>query len=214
MPPEAKVLPGKWVYKNKLGPDGSVARRKAGWVIKGFAQRSGVDYDELYAPVAKITTTRVLLALAALHDLEIDQLDIKTAFLYGELSEEIYVDPPIGFEVLTVIDCRGKKCFLKKALYGLKQAPGVWYQTLSVFLKEQGLQQSNTDVCLYINTKLWFIVYVEDVLIFGKNSQDCSELKKSLAERFEVTDLSPIRYYLVDKDVRLSAIRALTARWQ
>jgi hypothetical protein len=117
LPPGRKAVANKWVYKVKSKPDGSIDRFKARLVAKGFSQSAGLDYGETYAPVASTNNIRMLLSIAAVTDAEIIQYDIKTAFLYGTLQEEIYMDQPKGFEVPG-----GQVCRLLKSLYGLKQS--------------------------------------------------------------------------------------------
>lgn len=121
--PEGVVpIDGKWVYKIKQGPTGRIERYKARWVAKGFLQKWGVDYEESFAPVAKASTVRVILALAAIYDLDIEQIDVKTAFLNGILPEEetVYVKIPDGYQSLRNEDTEGKCCKLLMRLYGLK----------------------------------------------------------------------------------------------
>jgi len=133
LPPGRQPIGCKWVYKIKRKADGSVDRYKARVVAKGFLQKEGVDYTETFAPVAKFTSIRVLLALAAQHDWEIHQMDVKTAFLHGDLDVDIYMRQPEGFAE------PGKEdlvCQLKKSLYGLKQASRAWYQKIDAALAE------------------------------------------------------------------------------
>jgi transposase InsO family protein len=127
---QKKVLRGKWVYKIKRGANGEIIRYKARWVVRGFEQQEGIDYHETFASVVKPMSYKTLFALAAAKDLEIEQMDVKTAFLYGDIDEEIYVEQPPGFD-----DGTGRVCRLNKGLYGLKQAPRIWYTTLATFLK-------------------------------------------------------------------------------
>ena len=146
LPKDRKALPCKWVYKYKYTSDKTSPKYKARLVAKGFKQEQGVDFDEIFSPVVKMTTLRMLLALAANQDLELVQMDVKTAFLHGDLDEEIYMEQPEGYEV------SGKEhlvCKLKKSLYGLKQSPRLWYQKFDAFMKTQGCTRSNEDPCLY-----------------------------------------------------------------
>ena len=119
LPKDRKALPCKWVYKYKYTYDKTSPKYKACLVAKGFKQEHGVDFDEIFSPVVKMTTLRMLLALAVNQDLELVQMDVKTAFLHGDLDEEIYMEQPEGYEV------SGEEhlvCKLKKSLYGLKQS--------------------------------------------------------------------------------------------
>jgi hypothetical protein len=130
-----RVVTSKWVFKIKRLADGSIDRYKARLVARDFTQQAGIDYDETFAPVAKFQWIRTILALAAMNDLELHQMDVKTAFLYGSLEETVYMEQPQGFE-------RGMDMVWKldRSLYGLKQAPRAWYRTLDSSLKELGFR--------------------------------------------------------------------------
>ena len=124
-----KALKNKWVFKLKLEESNSQPRYKARLVVKGFRQKKGIDFEEIFSPVMKMSSIRVALGLAASMNLEIEQLDVKTAFLHGDLKEEIYMEQPKGFEVKSK---ENFVCKLKKSLYGLKQAPRQWYRKVRV----------------------------------------------------------------------------------
>ena len=145
-PPNANIIDVKWVYKVKRDADGQVTRFKARLVAKGYKQIEGIDYTDVFAPVSKYTTIRVLMGLVALHDLELELLDIKTAFLNGELEEEVYINHPPGYPQGPA----GTVLRLKKTLYGLKQAPRAWYQRLDAELGKLNLKPSAVDPSLYI----------------------------------------------------------------
>lgn len=132
-PSNRKVLRGKWVYKLKRGSLGEILRYKARWVVRGFEQLEGLDYHETFASVVKPMTYKAFFAIAAANDWEIEQMDVKTAFLYGDIDADIYVEQPDYLN-----DKSTRVCKLKKALYGLKQSPRVWYQTLANFLTTLG----------------------------------------------------------------------------
>jgi len=119
-PQDKSVVTSKWLYKIKHGVDGSAVKFKARFVARGFSQKEGVDYDEIFAPVARYTTIRSIIALAALQGWNLHQMDVKTAFLHGSIKEEVYVEQLDGFDVH---DQESHVCRLKKAIYGLKQAP-------------------------------------------------------------------------------------------
>ena len=191
-PPHRKVLGGKWVYKLKRGPGGEIQRYKARWVVRGFEQRYGIDFNETFAAVVKPMTYKALFAIAAREDWEIEQLDVKTAFLYGYLDEEVYVEMPAGHEE------EGKVCKLNKALYGLKQAPRVWFKTLTEFLQSLGYHAIPEDPSVYRNKDngTYVAIYVDDLLIFGPNKPAIATLKKNLSDRFHMSDLGPVAYYL------------------
>ena len=147
LPPGKKAIDTKWVYKLKCKPDGSVERYKARLVAKGYAQEKGIDYEETFAPTCRMTTVRSICALAAHHGWNVHQLDIKTAFLNGDLHEEVYVTQPRGF---VQKGQENRVCRLHKALYGLKQAPRAWYEKIHAYLTAQGFQNSPTESTLYV----------------------------------------------------------------
>ena len=135
LPQGRKAISNKWVYKIKRDSNDQVERYRARLVVKGFAQKEGIDFNEIFSPVVRLTTVRVVLAMCATFDLYLEQLDVKTAFLHGKLEEEIYMQQPGGFEE------RGKEnlvCRLNKSLYGLKQAPRCWYNRFDSFIMSLG----------------------------------------------------------------------------
>jgi Reverse transcriptase (RNA-dependent DNA polymerase) len=135
LPKGRKALRNKWVFKLKRDGNGELMKYKARLVVKGFGQKQGIDFEEIFSPVVKMTSIRVVLGLVADLDLELEQLDVKIAFLHGDLEEEIYMVQPEGFEV------KGKYnmvCKLKKSLYGLKQAPRQWYKKFDSFMMSHG----------------------------------------------------------------------------
>lgn len=155
------------MFKTKHDAAGNIDRYKARLVIKGYSQRKGVDYDETYTPVVRHSSLRYLFALAAKHNLYVDQMDAVTAFLQGDLEEEIYMEQPPCFEQ----PGEGPKvCRLNKALYGLKQSSRVWNAKLDTALKKLGMKQSKYDPCLYHkinNGKILFVaIYVDDLMQF------------------------------------------------
>lgn len=199
-PKGRKVLTGKWVFKHKRGLSGSIIRWKSRWVVRGYEQEAGVDYNETFASVVKPMSYKALFAIAAAHDLEIEQMDVKTAFLYGEVEEEIYMEQPIGFS-----DGTDRVCKLNKALYGLKQSPRVWYKTLADFLQELGFRPLDADGAIFVKehtaeggaiNSTFVAAYVDDLLIVGRDRTAIDDLKSKLSARFEMTDLGPIAYYL------------------
>jgi hypothetical protein len=188
-PPDRKVITGRWVLKTKLNEDGSVARYKARYVARGYAQVEGVDFFETYAPVVRAETVRVLLSLAATKDWEVRQFDVKTAFLYGPLEEEVYLEQPEGFN-----DGTGKVCQLKKGLYGLKQSPRQWNGVFHKFLLKYGFRRSpvftNTDT----NNIGCICVYVDDGLVFASSEHVVHPFLTSLKEELDVTTDCPHTY--------------------
>ena len=204
-PKNRRVLRGKWVYKLKRGPTGEILRYKARWVVRGFEQEEGIDYNETFASVVKPMSYKALFAIAAALDLEIEQMDVKTAFLYGLVDEEIYVEQPHELH-----DGTERVCRLNKALYGLKQLPRIWYHTLATFLKEHGFSPLSSDLGIFSKGHVYIAVYVDDLLIAGPDKKEIQEIKDALSNRFEMTDLGPCTYYLgmsVKRDRRNRTLR-------
>lgn len=193
-PRDRAVLTGKWVYKHKRGLNGEILRYKSRWVVRGFEQREGLDYNETFASVVKPMSYKLLFAIAAAYDLEIEQMDVKTAFLYGDIDTEVYVEQPQGFGATGQST---KVCKLNKALYGLKQSPRVWYFTLTTYLKSLGFESLTADNCIFHDNKGAYIaVFVDDLLIIGPSKDEIEAIKGKLRERFHMTDLGPCKYYL------------------
>ncbi|KAH9655417.1 Integrase catalytic domain-containing protein [Citrus sinensis] len=170
-----------------------VERYRARLVVKGYAQKEGIDFNEIFSPVVRLTTVRVVLAMCATFDLHLEQLDVKTAFLHGELEEEIYMLQPEGFAE------KGKEnlvCRLNKSLYGLKQAPRCWYKRFDSFIMSLGYNRLSSDHCTYYkrfedNDFIILLLYVDDMLVAGPNKDRIQELKAQLAREFEMKDLGP-----------------------
>jgi transposase InsO family protein len=189
-----KVIKGRWLYKTKLNPDGSVDKQKARYVIKGFAQRQGIDYTQTFSPVARSGTIRSIVAVAANEGMELLQFDVSTAFLYGQLEEEIYMEQPEGYT-----DGSDKVCKLLRSLYGLKQAPRCWNKRIGDFLKSQGFVRSDADPCLFTKTtangRIILGIYVDDGLIAFKCKFEAMEFVKKLQQEFKVV-VKPASYFL------------------
>ena len=197
LPGGVRPLPMKWVYKIKTDASGNVERYKARLVAKGFMQRQGVDFEEVYAPVSKHTTFRALLAVVAADDLELHQLDVKTAFLNGELEEDIYMRQPQGYEEggANVV------CHLLKSLYGLKQASRAWH----LYFKREvttglSFEASQADAALFVGEvegeKVFVLIWVDDILIAAPGVGVVNLVKKQLGEKFEVRDLGEAAFFL------------------
>ena len=199
-PAGIKPIPVKWVYKVKRDASGNVERYKARLVAQGFRQQEGIDFNEVFAPVSKYTTFRALTAKVAAENLELRQLDIKTAFLQGDLEEEVYICQPPGYEV------EGKlACHLHKALYGLKQAPRAWHQRLHEELTSMGFRQSEADPALYIIDigPCYLLVYVDDILLACRTGSIIGDKVKHLLDTFEGRDLGEPNLFVgvtIDRD--------------
>lgn len=181
--PRQNVVTNKWVLKIKRKPDGTVDRYKARLVARGFSQVYGIDYMETYAPVVNMASIRMLFAYAAENSLYMSQFDVKTAFLYGDLDETVYMEQPEGFK-----EDNQKVCKLKRSLYGLKQSPRQWNLKFSTFLTDMDLQVSENDWCIFYRNdgKLIVAIYVDDGLILASNEEDIIRVMTALKERFEV----------------------------
>ena len=175
LPTERKIITCKWIFKKKEGTSPTEGiKYKARVVARGFHQIEGVDYNEIFSPVVRHTSIRVLLAIVAHQDLELEQLDVKTAFLHGELEEEIYMTQPDGFHV------PGKEnhvCKLRKSLYGLKQSPRQWYKRFDSYMMQLGYNRSSFDSCVYYNklkdgSRIYLALYVDDMLIASRDKSD------------------------------------------
>ena len=198
LPREKKIVGCKWVFTVKSKADGTVERYKARLVAKGFTQTHGIDYQETFAPVAKINSIRVLLSLAINANWPLYQLDVKNAFLNGDLEEEVFMSLPPGFVDKYGV---GKVCKLKKSLYGLKQSPRAWFERFSKVVKKFGFLQSQADHTLfYRHSKegkvAILIVYVDDIILIGDDCGGLENSKKFLAKEFEIKDLGNLKYFL------------------
>lgn len=197
--PQGKVpIAVKWVFRINLKPNGSIAKHKARLVAKGFMQREGFDYSEVFAPVARFETVRLIVSLASWHGWKLWQLDVKSAFLNGPLEEEVYVSQPPGFEVA---DSDGKALRLRKALYGLKQAPRAWNKRIDSFLTQTGFRKCTVEHGVYIKVisnsdVLLLCLYVDDLVITGSNETEIEKLKLNLKSEFEMSDLGELAYFL------------------
>jgi hypothetical protein len=172
--PNQNVVGIKWVFRNKQDEHGVVTRNKAWLVAKGYSQVEGLDFDETYAPVARLESIRILLAYATYHGFKLYQMDVKSAFLNGPIKEEVYVEQPPGFEDSEYPNHVYK---LPKALYGLKQAPRAWYECLRDFLITNGFKVGKADPTLFTKTvaKDLFVcqVYVDDIIFGSTNKSTC-----------------------------------------
>ena len=181
----------------KRNSDGTINKHKSRLVAKGYIQRHGIDYEEVFAPVARIETVRFIIALAASNNWQVHHLDVKTAFLHGDLKENVYVSQPKGY----IVEGSEEKVYkLKKALYGLKQAPRAWNEKLNKTLEDLKFVKCSKEPSLYQMRKdgnlLLVAVYVDDLLITGSKVELIEEFKMSMAAKFDMTDLGLLSYYL------------------
>ncbi|CAI7796590.1 unnamed protein product [Closterium sp. NIES-53] len=195
LPSRRKALDCTWVLRMKTDAEGRLERRKTRLVIKGFQQREGIDFQEVFSPVAKAPTLRLLLAAAAVCGWKVEQMDVKTAFLYGVVDEEIYMKQPEGYD-----DGSGRVCRLNKAIYGLKQAPRCWYARLVEALEALGFKVSGCDEHLFMTEgeeeKVFLLVYVDDILLFSPSLERIKKVQGKLKETFQCKALGPVGYYL------------------
>ena len=168
LPAGMKPIGSKWVFKKKTNAEGKVEKYKARLVAKGCSQVPEIDFGDIFSPVAKVTSIRLLLSVAAAFDFETEHMDVKTSFLHGDLEEEIYMKHLEGFAV------KGKKelvCKLKKSLYGLKQSPRMWYQKFDTFIQGLDFARSKADHCVYFkligDRVIYLVLYVDDILLVG-----------------------------------------------
>ncbi|KAI5313515.1 hypothetical protein L3X38_042691 [Prunus dulcis] len=192
------IIGVKWVYKTKLNLDGSVQKNKARLVAKGYSQKPGIDYNETFAPVARLDTIRTLIALAVQKEWNLYQLDVKSAFLNGVLKEEVYVEQPQGF-VKDNEEIRVYK--LNKALYGLKQAPRAWYDEIDSYFNRAGFKKSPSEATLYVKTSdtsgiLIVSLYVDDIVYTGSCGKLLEEFKNDMMKHYEMTDLGLLYHFL------------------
>ncbi|CAJ2639700.1 unnamed protein product [Trifolium pratense] len=196
-PEDRNIIGVKWVFRTKLNADCSINKYKARLVVKGYAQIFGVDYSDTFAPVSRLDTIRLVLAIAAQKGWKVFQLDVKSAFLNGDLQEEIYVEQPEGFAVQGGED---KVYLLKKALYGLKQAPRAWYSKINDHLLSIGFEKSLSESTLYVKHKgknsLIISLYVDDLLVTGDDTRLVEEFKQEMMQAFEMTDLGLMTFFL------------------
>ncbi|GJR70187.1 retrovirus-related pol polyprotein from transposon TNT 1-94 [Tanacetum coccineum] len=187
----------KWIYKVKIDEFGRVLKNKARLVAQGFRQEEGINFEESFAPVARIEAIRIFIANAANKNMTIFQIDVKTSFLNGELKEEVYVSQQEGFVDQDNLSHVYK---LKKALYGLKQAPHAWYDMLSSFLISQHFSKGAVDPTLFTrkvgNDLLLVQIYVDDIIFASTNTAMCNEFANLMTIKFKMSMMGQMSFFL------------------
>jgi hypothetical protein len=208
LPLGIKPLTTKWIFKVKRGKQGQVEKFKARLCVRGFEQQKGIDFEEVFSPVMRHNSLRTLLSLAAVHDYEIKQMDVRTAFLHGELEEDVFIYAPEGSGYPPNVILK-----LDKSLYGLKQAPRVFNTTLNDHIQQMGFKRLDTDPCVYIketaNGPIYLAVYVDDLLIIGKDVDEIDVIKADLSKKFEMDDRGDASFILGMSIERDRAARTL-----
>jgi len=209
LPKGRKPVSCKWVFKIKHGVDGEVERYKAKLVAKGFTQTFGVDYNKTFAPIVKFVSIRCIFALAAIEDMEIHQMDVKTAFLNGDLKENIYMEQLEGFTK----ESEHLVCKLHKSLYELKQSPRAWNQKIDVFLKNIEFVRSDADFSVYIaqvgDVKFFIVIYVDDLILVCNNKDKLLQVKEERFRKFEMKHFGDLHFFLAMEVERDCAQRSL-----
>ena len=170
LPKNKNVIDNRWVYKTKHDENGKIYKHRARLVVPGFTQQYGVHYYETFSPDVKYDSVRLIISLAAIYEMNIKQFDVKRAFLYGDLQEEIYMNQPKGFS-----DHSDKVCRLRKNLYGLKQSSRCWNKKFSYFLQKFSLKTSDADQCVFCkvngNEKIIVAIFVDDGMIVSISNE-------------------------------------------
>ncbi|GJR43759.1 putative ribonuclease H-like domain-containing protein [Tanacetum coccineum] len=197
LPDGKRVIGTKWVFRNKRDERGTIIRNKARLVAQGYRQEEGVDYDEVFAPVARIEAIRLFLAFASFMGFSVYQMDVKSAFLYGNITEEVYVNQPPGF-----VDPHHPNKVYKviKALYGLHQAPRAWYERLSTFLLKHGYRRGAIDKTLFIKRDRKDImlvqVYVDDIIFGSTKTSMVKEFEELMQKEFKMSSMGELTFFL------------------
>ncbi|KAI3827321.1 hypothetical protein L1987_01394 [Smallanthus sonchifolius] len=197
LPPGQTAIGTRWVFRNKQDERGIVVKNKARLVAQGYTQEEGIDYDEVFAPVARLEAIRIFLAYAASKNFMIYQMDVKSAFLYGKISEEVYVKQPPGF-----VDPAHPNKVLKldKALYGLHQAPRAWYETLSGYLLSNNFRKGAIDQTLFIKDEggeiLLVQTYVDDIIFGSTRKKLCKDFEVLMHSKFEMSSMGELNFFL------------------
>ena len=197
LPEGCQPIGVKWVFKKKMNDPGKIERYKVRLITKGYKQKAGIDYDEVFAPIARIETIRLLISQVTQFKWQIFQINIKSAFLNGLLEEEVYIKQPPGY---MKIGEEKKVLKLKKALYRSKQAPQPWNTRIDTYFKENGYKQCPYEHALYTEKSrgnaIFVVLYVDDLIFLGNNDEMIEELEGTIIREFEMTDLGLSKFFL------------------
>ncbi|GKA31472.1 putative ribonuclease H-like domain-containing protein [Tanacetum coccineum] len=197
LPKSKRAIGTKWIFRNKKDKRGIVIRNKARLVAQGYTQEEGIDYDEVFAPVARIEAIRLFLAYDSFMGFMVYQMDVKSTFLYGTIKEEVYVCQPLGFKDHDYPD---KVYKVVKALYGLHQAPRAWYETLAKYLLDNGFHRGKIDQTFFIKKQkgdiLLIHVYVDDIIFGSIKKELCTKFEKLMHEKFQMSSIGELTFFL------------------
>ncbi|KAJ9556522.1 hypothetical protein OSB04_011136 [Centaurea solstitialis] len=196
-PSDANIVGNRWLFRHKFDSNGRLERYKARLVAQGFSQQPGLDFDDTFSPVVKPATIRTVLSISISRNWHIHQLDVKNAFLHGDLPETVYMRQPPGYVNSSFPD---HVCRLRKALYGLKQAPRAWYHRFAVYLSSLGFLSSKTDTSLFTyhrgSDTIYFLLYVDDIILTASSPTLISMVISKLSSEFPMSDLGPLSFFL------------------
>lgn len=214
LPKGRNLVDNKWVFKIKRNESGEVTRYKARLVARGFSQRKGFDYNETYAPVARLTSLRIIFAIAVHDGMHIHQMDVKTAFLNGSLTEDIYMKQPDGFAKGDLV------CKLQRSIYGLRQSARQWYERFDIFIMSLGFVRTTSDKCLYVRiigmSRIYCLIYVDDAILVGDDPTAICEIKRKFTDEFEMNDVGELKTFLgmrVNFDIELGVLKLSQERY-
>ncbi|KAE8954917.1 hypothetical protein PR001_g32304, partial [Phytophthora rubi] len=205
----------RWVFAKKRDQHGRVVRYKARLVAKGFKQKYGIDFFETYSPVANMNSIRVVVSVCAAYEYRMEQLDADTAFLNSELKDRVYMEVPFGIE-----NARDYQCQLNKAIYGLKQAASAWNKTIHRVFLGNGFKSCGADQCVYVkrskNGFIYVCLYVDDMIIAAKTSEDIREVKDALKNALKMKELGPAKFIVgmeIDHDMTAGTLKIKQTRY-